>query len=71
VQSLNAICPRAAELGRCNGFSNCRTLGVPIGQMDLKVMPAAKKATEDEFKLYKYYRPHQTHEMLLLQLMIP
>jgi len=29
--------PRAAELKRCNCFSNCRTLGAPIGQMDLRV----------------------------------
>jgi len=29
------ICPRAAELERCNRFSNCRALGAPGGQMDL------------------------------------
>jgi len=28
---------RAAELERCYHFSNCRTLGAPIGQMDLRV----------------------------------
>jgi len=35
--NLNAICQRAAELERCNRFSNCRTLGAPIGQMDLRI----------------------------------
>jgi len=35
--NLNAICPRVAELERCNRFSNCRAFGVQIGTMDLKV----------------------------------
>jgi len=30
--NLNAIRPRAAELARCNRFSNCRTLGPQMGK---------------------------------------
>jgi len=37
LRNLNAICPRAAELERCNRFSNCRTIRAPIGQMDIGV----------------------------------
>jgi len=37
LSNLNVICQRAAELDRCYRFSNCLTLGAPIGQMDLRV----------------------------------
>jgi len=44
------ICPRAAELELCNRFSNCLTLGAPIGQMDLSELggPSCMKSVEDE-----------------------
>jgi len=35
--NLNAICTRVAELERYDRFSNCRTLGAPIGTMYLIV----------------------------------
>jgi len=34
---MNVICPHAADLERCNRFSNCCTLGAPTGQMDRRV----------------------------------
>jgi len=37
VKSERNLSTCAAELERCNRFSNCRTVGAPIGQMDLRV----------------------------------
>jgi len=48
-RNFNAICPCAAELERCNRFSNCRTLGDQIGQMDLRVGgPSCTGSAADE-----------------------